>query len=387
MASCMPHIRARVDRHVQVVLDIAGAHEAEKYSKHELDTVICNGVSMYFPSADYLLEVVRSSVATVVAGGAFFLGDVRANTLFPHFHASTQLFQAGDSMPVRELVQKVRYLRAPVRMPGSPAASVLPSGCVEALLRVPHCGRPVLMQNPVTSAMPLLAGQCRQAVACRLNRSTALARCLSSVCVPCLCTDADCTGMQITHSMTFEKEFLVDPDLFLHVSHAIPDIAEVRLDMKRGHHHSEFSMFRYDVYFWREDPRKPRQLSTYGLTAYDPKRHSLKQLRAALTGPEAPRLLALAAVPDARTAADGQLVQLLRSPARRPETCGELRRMASALAAAQMPLEPEELYQLGSDLGYHVEMMWSPKVRISRSVDMAWIVGHAVYFFVFAILH
>jgi hypothetical protein len=89
-------------------MDVAGAHEASKYESNGLDTVICNGVSMYFPSVDYLLEVIRTSVGSVKPGGAFFLGDIRANALFPHFHASIQLFQAPDSMSANELIRKVR---------------------------------------------------------------------------------------------------------------------------------------------------------------------------------------------------------------------------------------------------------------------------------------
>jgi alanine-alpha-ketoisovalerate/valine-pyruvate aminotransferase len=110
---------------VQVIMDIAGAHEAQKYAHHKLDTIICNGVSMYFPSADYLLEVIKNSVGSVVPGGAFFLGDVRANAQFPHFHASVQLFQAPDSMPVEELVQKVCCaVRGVSNAPGIPAAAL-----------------------------------------------------------------------------------------------------------------------------------------------------------------------------------------------------------------------------------------------------------------------
>lgn len=93
-------------------MDVAGAHEADRYAHERLDTVICNGVSMYFPSADYLLSVIRTSVGAVQAGGAFYLGDVRANTLFPHFHASVQLYQAADDMPVDELKTKARALLA-----------------------------------------------------------------------------------------------------------------------------------------------------------------------------------------------------------------------------------------------------------------------------------
>lgn len=89
-------------------MDVAGAHEANKYAARSLDTVICNGVSMYFPSADYLLAVISTSVAAVGPGGSFYLGDVRACTLLPHFHTSVQLFQAPDDLPVTELRSKVR---------------------------------------------------------------------------------------------------------------------------------------------------------------------------------------------------------------------------------------------------------------------------------------
>ena len=111
-------------------MDVAGAHEADRYAHERLDTIICNGVSMYFPSADYLLSVIRTSVGAVQAGGAFYLGDVRANTLFPHFHASVQLYQAPDDMPVDELKAKVcpRALPSPC---ADPAARVQPRlrGC------------------------------------------------------------------------------------------------------------------------------------------------------------------------------------------------------------------------------------------------------------------
>lgn len=40
----------------QVVMDVAGAHEARRFEAQGLDTIVCNGVSMYFPSADYLLQ-------------------------------------------------------------------------------------------------------------------------------------------------------------------------------------------------------------------------------------------------------------------------------------------------------------------------------------------
>lgn len=95
---------------MQVEVEVAGAHEAMRWADRSLDTVICNGVSMYFPSADYLVEVVRESLRAVQPGGAFFLGDVRSLPLLPHFHASVQLFQASDNVPTQELIDKVSAL-------------------------------------------------------------------------------------------------------------------------------------------------------------------------------------------------------------------------------------------------------------------------------------
>jgi hypothetical protein len=316
-------------------MDVAGAHEADKYTEHNLDTVICNGVSMYFPSADYLLAVCRTSVAAVQPGGAFYLGDVRANTLFPHFHASVQLYQAPDEMLVDDLKAKVR--------PRCPSVA-----CLSAPMLLCPVGRLLQLGLLLTMA---------NASADMLYQSTSAGWSYHTV----------VRLMQVTKSIKFEKEFLVDHDLFLALGDEVPDCAEVRLDMKRGEHHSEFSMFRYDVFFWRADPRAPRSPASYALTPFDPAQHSIAQLREVVEGAGAPELLALARVPDARTVEAGEVMRLLKAAGDgAPETCGQLRKAAAAAAAARQPLEPEELYRLGFASGYHVEMMWSPLVRAAK---------------------
>uniref|UniRef100_A0A061R6I9 Amino acid adenylation domain protein n=1 Tax=Tetraselmis sp. GSL018 TaxID=582737 RepID=A0A061R6I9_9CHLO len=80
----------------KVMLDKAGAHEAERFMEEKLDTIICNGVSMYFPSAAYLLDVVINSLNALQPGGTFFLGDVRNACLLQHFHASVGFFQSSS---------------------------------------------------------------------------------------------------------------------------------------------------------------------------------------------------------------------------------------------------------------------------------------------------
>ena len=91
-------------------LDIAGAHEAARFSDKRLDTVVCNGVSMYFPSADYLTSVVENSLTAVRPGG-HFLGDVRNFLLHRHFHASVQLFIADPGYDLPRLPRQRRDAR------------------------------------------------------------------------------------------------------------------------------------------------------------------------------------------------------------------------------------------------------------------------------------
>jgi len=90
-----------------VVTSLGGAHESLKFAHETLDTIVCNGVSMYFPSATYLLECIQNALAALQPGGKFFLGDVRCNSLLHHFHAACQLAQAPDDLPVSELLLRI----------------------------------------------------------------------------------------------------------------------------------------------------------------------------------------------------------------------------------------------------------------------------------------
>jgi SAM-dependent methyltransferase len=102
-ANAVDYVRDVITQHPDFILphcglDIAGAHEATRFANERLDTVVCNGVSMYFPSADYLTSVVENSLSALEPGGHFFLGDVRNFRLLHHFHASVQLHLADSSV-------------------------------------------------------------------------------------------------------------------------------------------------------------------------------------------------------------------------------------------------------------------------------------------------
>ncbi|HEY2738926.1 MAG TPA: amino acid adenylation domain-containing protein, partial [Thermoanaerobaculia bacterium] len=83
------------------------AHELDGFAADSFDTVVVNSVAQYFPSADYLAEVVARAVELVRPGGAIFLGDLRSLPLLEAFHTALELFQADPATPLSRLRQKV----------------------------------------------------------------------------------------------------------------------------------------------------------------------------------------------------------------------------------------------------------------------------------------
>jgi amino acid adenylation domain-containing protein len=84
------------------------ADDFSGFTEGAFDAVVLNSVVQYFPDVDYLLKVLAEAVRMVRPGGRVFVGDVRNLALLEAFHASIQLRQAGDSLPVEQLVQRVR---------------------------------------------------------------------------------------------------------------------------------------------------------------------------------------------------------------------------------------------------------------------------------------
>ncbi|MBA3767233.1 MAG: methyltransferase domain-containing protein, partial [Acidobacteria bacterium] len=85
----------------QEASDFAGIEPAS------CDLVIINSVVQYFPSIDYLVEVVEGAVRAVAPGGRIFIGDVRNYELLEAFHASVELHRAAATLPVEQLRQLV----------------------------------------------------------------------------------------------------------------------------------------------------------------------------------------------------------------------------------------------------------------------------------------
>jgi amino acid adenylation domain-containing protein len=90
-----------------VTLRQALAHELGFVADESVDLVVINSVVQYFPSVDYLLEVLKQAVRVTASLGHIFIGDVRSLPLLRAYHASVQLYKASPEMPLEELRQKI----------------------------------------------------------------------------------------------------------------------------------------------------------------------------------------------------------------------------------------------------------------------------------------
>jgi amino acid adenylation domain-containing protein/non-ribosomal peptide synthase protein (TIGR01720 family) len=83
------------------------AHDFGKLTGERFDVVILNSVIQYFPSADYLRQVLSGVAELVRPGGALFVGDVRSLPLLGAYHTLRELFRAPDSLSIAQLKQRI----------------------------------------------------------------------------------------------------------------------------------------------------------------------------------------------------------------------------------------------------------------------------------------
>ncbi|TDE35343.1 amino acid adenylation domain-containing protein [Actinomadura sp. 6K520] len=80
-----PGLAGRVELRAQPAHDFAGL------PRGHFDTVVVNSVAQYFPSADYLAQVLRSAVDLLAPGGSVFVGDVRNLRLLRTLRAAVEV--------------------------------------------------------------------------------------------------------------------------------------------------------------------------------------------------------------------------------------------------------------------------------------------------------
>ena len=84
------------------------AEDLHGWSSNSFDTVIINSVTQYFPSMEYLVQVLERAVSVVKPGGHIVVGDVRSLPHLAAYHASVCFYQAQDDLSIEALAQQVQ---------------------------------------------------------------------------------------------------------------------------------------------------------------------------------------------------------------------------------------------------------------------------------------
>jgi amino acid adenylation domain-containing protein/thioester reductase-like protein len=154
-----------------------------------------------------------------------------------------------------------------------------------------------------------------------------------------------------------EGELLVDPAFFTALRHHVPQIGRVEIQLKRGRHRNELTRFRYDVvlHIGTEDDSEDACESI----DWQDQNLTLPAVRT-LMQKNAPRSVSLLHVPNARLQAEAKSLDLLFASAG-PQTANDMREAVRDMGT--YGIDPEELWALGQELGYEVEVRWSRSGR------------------------
>ncbi|WCN79542.1 non-ribosomal peptide synthetase [Micromonospora sp. LH3U1] len=148
-----------------------------------------------------------------------------------------------------------------------------------------------------------------------------------------------------------EKELTLDPAFFRAWAARTGRVNRVEIRPKRGRHHNELTMFRYQVVLHVGEPAAPappapeRDWPANGLT--------LSALREMLTA-ERPARLRLRDIPNLRVAEATAALRWIKGDTG-PDTVGEWR----AGAPDADGVDPEDLAELAGQLGYHATIDWT----------------------------
>jgi ubiquinone/menaquinone biosynthesis C-methylase UbiE len=72
------------------------------------DLIILNSVIQYFPSLEYLTQVLSAAIRLTASTGAILIGDVRSLPLLPAFHTAVELHHAPDALTVDQLQARIQ---------------------------------------------------------------------------------------------------------------------------------------------------------------------------------------------------------------------------------------------------------------------------------------
>ncbi|HZR43344.1 MAG TPA: amino acid adenylation domain-containing protein [Ktedonobacteraceae bacterium] len=150
-----------------------------------------------------------------------------------------------------------------------------------------------------------------------------------------------------------EEELLIDPQFFTDIRGYLPQITDVRIQLRRGHAHNELTRFRYDVILSKgvaEDEQGKGDVLYWHSQALQER--SIEQILQETNVDS----VQFKHVPNARLRTEAQVLSWLSSEDG-PATVVALKEVLKE--QDEIRVDPEELWSLGERLGYTVEVSWS----------------------------
>jgi len=83
------------------------AHDLSAIPDGGFDVVVINSVIQYFPTAEYLRQLLRQAISKLAPGGALFIGDVRSLALLNAFHTAVVLARTESSVSLEAVASAV----------------------------------------------------------------------------------------------------------------------------------------------------------------------------------------------------------------------------------------------------------------------------------------
>ncbi len=151
-------------------------------------------------------------------------------------------------------------------------------------------------------------------------------------------------------NMRQEGELLVDPEFFSALQQRLPRISRIETNLKRGRAHNELMRFRYDVVLHVGE--RPTEKLDCPWLDWNQQGLAVQSLREILRETR-PDVMGVTGVPNARLQGDAAAMRLLASGAA-PASAGELR--VAVEREQRNAVEPEDLWALGNDVPYDIEI-------------------------------
>ncbi|UNY98316.1 amino acid adenylation domain-containing protein [Zhouia spongiae] len=101
-------INSEIDIYGNVELFLRGADEIHNLNVNDVDTIIINSVTQYFPNLNYFEKVLVDSMEKIPGKGFIIVGDIRNYQLMEDFFRSTELYKIDEGQSVNTLKERIK---------------------------------------------------------------------------------------------------------------------------------------------------------------------------------------------------------------------------------------------------------------------------------------